>query len=121
MCCDGGHPGPGLRNTALGESYTSVLCSDAARFSGPQLISDSHDDSGKVCCTHFNFFSDKNDVEFSVPKNKGTIQTFISDRSKSKLLSWYISANSMGDCHICKGTIDMEAYIGVDQRNILRS
>ncbi len=38
---------------------------------------------------HFNLFPGKTDLEFSVPKTKGTIQTFISDRSKSKHLSWY--------------------------------
>ncbi len=32
------------------------------------------------------------DVEFSVPKTKGTIQTLISDRGKSKHLSWYVGA-----------------------------
>ncbi len=71
------------------------LCSDAAGFSGPELISDSQKDSENVCCTqmspHFNLFPGKMDLEFSVPK-KGTIQTFISDRSKSKRLSWYGSA-----------------------------
>ncbi len=41
---------------------------------------------------HFNLFPGKMDFEFSVPKTKGTFQTFISDRSKSKRLSWYGSA-----------------------------
>ncbi len=49
--------------------------------------------SENVCCTqmspHFNLFPGKMYFEFSVPKTKGTIQTFISDRSKSKCLSWY--------------------------------
>ncbi len=36
-----------------------------------------------------NLFPGKMNSEFSVPKTKGTIQTFISDRSKSKRLSWY--------------------------------
>ncbi len=80
-------------SVTLGESYTSILSSDAAGFSGPELISDSQKDSENVCCTqmspHFNLFPGKMDFEFSVPKTKGTIQTFISDRSKSKCLSWY--------------------------------
>ncbi len=37
----------------------------------------------------FQLVSGKMDFEFSVPKTKGTIQTFISDRSKSKRLSLY--------------------------------
>jgi len=49
-----------------------------------------------VCCTqmspHFNLFPGTMDFEFSVPKIKGTIQTFISNRSKSKHLSWYEGA-----------------------------
>ncbi len=77
----------------LGESYTSILCSDAAGFSGPELISDSQKHSENVSCTqmspHFNLFPGKMYFEFSVPKTKGTIQTFISDRSKSKRMSWY--------------------------------
>ncbi len=85
-------------------------------------------DSENACCTqmspHFNLFLGKMDFEFSVPKTKGTIQTFISDRSKSKCLSWYggcSKANGMGDWHMCKGTIDMEAYTGIVQRYILPS
>ncbi len=67
-------------SVTLGESYISILCSDAAGFSGPELISDSQKDNVKMCAVDF---------EFSVPKTKGTIQTFISNRSKSKRLSWY--------------------------------
>ncbi len=61
------------------------------------------------------------DFEFSVPKTKGTIQTFISDRSKSKHLSWFGGAKSMSDLHMYEGTIDMEAYTGIVQRHILPS
>ncbi len=78
-------------SVTLGESYTSILCSDAAGFSGPELISDSQKDSENVCwgqiSPHFNLFPGKMDFEFSVPKTKRTIQTFISNRSKR--LSWY--------------------------------
>ncbi len=52
-------------------------------FSGPELISDNQ-------IIIFNLFLRKIDFEFSVPKTKGTIQTFISDTCKSKCLSWYI-------------------------------
>ncbi len=38
---------------------------------------------------HFNLFLGKMEGEFSVPQTKRTIQIFISDRSKSKCLSWY--------------------------------
>ncbi len=34
----------------LGESYTSILCSDTAGFPGPEHISDSQKDVGNVCC-----------------------------------------------------------------------
>ncbi len=67
-----------------------------AGFSGPELISESQIHSGNVCCAqmsqHSTFFWEKMDIEFSVPKTKGTIQTFISNRSKSKRLSWHEGA-----------------------------
>ncbi len=54
-----------------GESYTTILCSDAAGISGPELISESQKHSGNVCCAqmspHFNLFLGKMDFEFSVP------------------------------------------------------
>jgi len=59
----------------------------------------------------------KTNIEFSVPKTKGIIQTFIRDRCKSKHLSCYwgpgISTNSTGDLHLCEGTTDMEADINL--------
>ncbi len=62
---------------------------NAAGFSGPELIAESEN----VYCTpmspHYNLFAGKMDFELSVPKTKWTIQTFISNRSKSKCLSWY--------------------------------
>ncbi len=36
-------------SVTLGESYISILCSDAAGFSGPELISDSQKDNVKMC------------------------------------------------------------------------
>ncbi len=58
----------------LGESYTSILCSDAEEFSGPELISDSQKDSENVCCAqmspHFTLFLGKFDFQFSIPKTK---------------------------------------------------
>ncbi len=38
---------------------------------------------------HFNLFLREMDGEFSVSKTKRTIHTFISDKGKSKCLSWY--------------------------------
>ncbi len=68
--------------------------------SSPQIVKK----TVKMCCTqmspHINLFPGKVDFEFSVPKTKGTIQTFISNRSKSKrLMVWRCSrANSTGIC-----------------------
>ncbi len=72
----------------------------------------------------FSLFPGKMDFEFSVPKTKGTIQTFISDRCKklTSVMVWGCSrANGMGDWDMCEGTIDMEAYTGIEQRHILPS
>ncbi len=70
---------------------TSVLCSDAVWFSGPELISDSQKDSGNVCCGQmspcFSLFLGKTDIKFSVLETKGTMQTFTSDRCKRK--TWH--------------------------------
>ncbi len=38
------------------------------------------------------------DIEFSMPKTKGTIQTSV-------------SSHRMGDVHVCEGTVEAEAYI----------
>jgi len=66
----------------------------------------------------FSLFLGKKDIEFSVPKTKGTIKTFTSDRWKSKhLVLGCISANRMSDLHLSEGTIDMEAYIGIVQKH----
>ncbi len=83
-----------MKKCNLNICYTRrKLCCDAASFSGPELIPDSQKDSENVSCTqmspNFNYFLGKMVFQFSVPKTKGTIQTFISDRSKSKNLSWY--------------------------------
>jgi len=76
-----------------GESFTSVLCGDADKFSGPELISDGLEESGNVCCGQmnpcFSLFWGETVIEFSVPKTKWTNQTFASDSCKSKHLSWY--------------------------------
>ncbi len=78
-----------LESVAQRENYTSMLCSDAAGFSGPELISDSQRDSGNVCCgqmsPRFSLFLGKTDIKFSVPKTKGIIQTFTSDRLQKQM------------------------------------
>jgi len=53
-----------------GEICTSVQCRDAAEFSGPEI-------------QHVLF------LEKTSAQSKGTIQTFVSERCKSKHLSWY--------------------------------
>ncbi len=42
-------------------------------------------------------------------------------KQMSVMVWWCSRANGMGDCHMCEGTIDMEAYIGILQRHILPS
>ncbi len=83
-------------NLCYSKRKLSILCSDNTRFSGPELISDNQKNKQTVemCAVlkwvHIsNCFLGKMDVEFSVPKTKGTIPIFISDRCKSTRLSWY--------------------------------
>ncbi len=46
----------------------------------------------------FSLFLGKTDIKFSVPKSKGTIQTFTSNRCKTSVMVWgFISVNGMGD------------------------
>ncbi len=102
-----------LISVTRGESYTSNLYAAMLPGSLGQSSSQIVKNSGNVCCTqmspHFNLFSGKMDFEFSVPMTKGTIQTFISDRCKSKRLSWYMSAHNAS--HPCCGTIEIQRYI----------
>ncbi len=111
-----------LEEKAIHTFYAAMLQSSLGQSSS-QIVKKSEN----VCCAqmspHFNLFPGKTDLEFSVPKTKGTILTFISNRSKSKRLSWYGGAAEKhhGEWHMSEGTIDMEAYIGIVQRNILPS
>ncbi len=61
-----------LEPVTRGESYTTILCSDAAGISGPELISESKKKRGNVCCAqmspHFNLFLGKMGFEFSVQR-----------------------------------------------------
>ena len=101
----------------------SLLCKEKAIhlfYAEMPASSDGLEDSGKVCCGQMSpclslFLEKKMDIEFSVPKTKGTNQTFFSDRWRC------ISANGMGDLHLCEGTIDVEAYIWIIQRHKLLS
>ncbi len=79
-------------SVTLGESYTSIL----HQFPGSlgQSSSQIVKKTVKMCAVlrwvRISIcFWEKMDCEFSVPKTKRTIQTFINDRSKSKHLSWY--------------------------------
>ena len=69
-------------------------------------------------------FGKKMDIKVSVPKIKGTIQTFISERCKSQHLLWYRGASvpmALGDLHMCERTIDTEAYNEILKRHMLPS
>jgi len=94
-------------SVTLGESYTSILCSDAAGFSGPELISDSQKDSENVYCTqtipHFNLFPGKMDFKFSVPKNHRDHPELNQwqIQKQTSVMVWRCSrANSMGIWHM---------------------
>ncbi len=60
-----------------------------AGFSGLELISESQIHSGNVCCAqmsqHSTFFWEKMDIEFSVPKTKGTIQISLATEAKANV------------------------------------
>ncbi len=77
-----------LEEKVIHQLYAAMLQSSLGQSSS-QIVKKSEN----VCCAqmspHFNLFPGKTDLEFSVPKTKGTILTFISNRSKSKRLSWY--------------------------------
>ncbi len=63
-----------------GESYTSVLCSDAVGFSGPELISDAQTHCCAQTSPRFNCRS---------PRTNASIRTFTSDRSNCAPHSLY--------------------------------
>ena len=103
----------------------AFLCKNTAECSGSKLISDGMKDSGNACCGQISprfslFLGKKRDMKVSEPKIKGTIQTFISERSKSQHLLWYRGASvpmALGDLHMCEGTIDTKACIGILERH----
>ena len=64
------------------------------------------------------------DVGLFVPKIKKTIQIVTNEKCKktASVMAWGgISAYGMGDLHICEGTIDAEAYVGILERYMLPS
>ncbi len=77
-----------LEEKVIHQFYAAMLQSSLGQSSS-QIVKKSEN----VCCAQmspqFNLFLGKMNMEFSVPKTKGTILTFISNRSKSKHLSWY--------------------------------
>lgn len=84
-----------------GEIQTSILWSDAAEFSDDLV------DCGQMSELVAACFLEKIqtlDIEFSVPKRKGTVQTSV-------------SSHRMGDVHMCEGTA--EAYIWTVQKHLL--
>ncbi len=71
-----------------------------------------------MCCTL--------DFEFSVPKTRGTIQTFISDRSKSQRLSWYGVQQSkqhgwLGYVRRCHWNGSIETYTAIKRMSFMGS
>ena len=54
---------------------------------------------------------------------KKTIQTVTNEKCRNQPLWWYGGASvpCMGDLHICEGTIDAEAYVGILERHMLPS
>ncbi len=71
---------------------------------------------------HLNLFLGKMDFEFSVSKRDHP-DFHQQQKQKQTSVTVYecINANSTGDWHMCEGTIDTEAYIGMVQRYILPS
>ncbi len=114
-CCGVKH---GLRSTS--ENHCHLPQSAAALRNATWI---SWKDSGNVCygqmSPHFNLFLGKMDVEFSVPKTKGTIQIFICNRCKSKLLSWY--GGAVEQTAWVTGICVKVPYIGIVQRHMLPS
>jgi len=109
------------------ESYTSVPCGDAGEFSGPELISDCLKHHGHV------LWSDESMFKLVLGKNRHWVVSPKADRDhpdfhqrqvqkQTSIMVWRcISANSMGDLHLCEGTTDMEVYICIKMTSFLGS
>ena len=96
--------------------YLLMLCRNSAKISGSEVIGDGPKDSGNVFSSqtspHFSLFF--RNVGFYVPKMKKTIQTVTNEKCKNQPLCWYRGTSvPIGDLHICEGTIDAEADVGI--------
>ena len=56
-----------------------------------------------------------------VRKTKGTSQTSMSEKRESCHGIRVVSAHGMGNLHMCEGTKDIEAYLGLLERRMLPS
>ena len=64
-------------------------------------------------------FGEKQTSDSMFQKMKKTIQAVANKKLKkpASVMVWEcISAHGMGDLHICEGTIDVEAYVGILER-----
>ncbi len=92
-----------LKTTALGESYTSILRSDAVGFSGPELFSDSQRQWTCVLCSDESTFqpvSGKKGRRVLSPKDQMDLPDFHQQQiqKQTSVMVWgCISANVMGD------------------------
>ena len=103
------------------EMVLLILDRHAAKFSGPEGIWNWLKDSGNVfsgqMSPHFSLFFGKTDVGFYVPKMKRPDCYQRKVQKPASVMVWgCISAHGMGDLHICEGTIDVEANVGILER-----
>lgn len=90
-----------------GESHTSILCRNATKFSGPEIMSD----RSKEISLWFSLFLGKKGHQFCVPK-----MIRLLSGKRCKRIHYGVrcdSVHSMGRLCKCKGIIDREAYIGI--------
>ena len=105
-----------------------ILCKNAAEFSGPEVIWDGLKDRGNVfsgqTSPHFSLFLGKAKTSDSMCqrwKRPSRLLPRKVQKPASVMVWGCISAHSMGDLHICEGTIDAEAYVGILERHMLPS
>ena len=69
---------------------------------------------------HFSLFWGKTDVGFYVPNMKTILLPTKAMQKQASVMVWgCISAHGIGDLHICEGTINAEAYVGILERHVL--
>ena len=95
-----------------------ILHRDAATFIWDWPKDSGHVFSGQMS-PHFCLFLGKKECRILHAKDEKDHPNCYQQKLQKLMLCGYISPHDMGDLHICEGTTDAEAYVGILERYML--